>query len=151
MPKVTIELVHETLSTNNLEPEKIQKILAEIEEQAAAEAEAQKANAEPPVKKQFIILLSDPRGTLPEGQDYVGWVLQIPEDESAATATERLIRAAYEYNISKKGRKYPVRTIGEAAEAIGPRYLKEQSLAVKTKTPVLILRTDNRIPEIETE
>lgn len=150
MPKVSVELIHEVLSSNNLEPETIQKVLQQIEEQAAAEAEAEKANREPPVKKQFIMILSDPNGTVPD-QDYVGWVAQIPQDDSPGATLEKLIRASYEYNISKKGRKYPVKSIGEACEAVGGRFLKEQGIAIKTKTPVTILRTDNKIPEIESD
>lgn len=150
MAKVSVELIHEVLSQNNLEPETIQKVLAQIEEQAAAELEAEKANREPTVKKQFVMIISDPRGTLPE-EDYVGWIAQIPEDENVGTTMEKLIRASYEYNISKKGRKYPVKSIGEACEAVGSRFLKEQNIAIKTKTPVTIIRTDNKIPEIESD
>lgn len=150
MPKVSVELIHQVLSDNQLEPDTINKLINQIEEQAAAEAEAEKANREPTVKKQFVIIVSDPRGTLPE-EDYVGWVAQIPEDDPVGDTVDRLIRASYEYNISKKGRKYPVKTVGEACEAVGARFLKEQSLAIKNKVPVSIIKTDNKIPEIESD
>lgn len=150
MPKVSVELIHEVLSNNNLEPDTIQKVLQQIEEQAAAEAEAEKEKRDPPVKKQFVIIVSDPRGTIPD-EDYVGWVAQIPEDEVPGTTMEKLIRASYEFNISKKGRKYPVKTVGEACEAVGARFLKEQSISIKNKTPVTIIKTDNKIPEIESD
>ncbi|EDY82840.1 hypothetical protein VDG1235_2463 [Verrucomicrobiia bacterium DG1235] len=150
MPKVSVELIHEVLSNNNLEPDTIVKVLKQIEEQAAAEAEAEKANRDPVVKKQFVMIISDPRGTIPD-EDYVGWIAQIPEDDPVGETMDRLIRASYEYNISKKGRKYPVKTVGEACEAVGARFLKEQNLAIKTKVPVTILKTDNKIPEIESD
>lgn len=150
MPKVSVELIHQVLADNQLEPDTINKLITQIEEQAAAEAEAEKANREPTVKKQFVIIVSDPRGTLPE-EDYVGWVAQIPEDDPVGETVDRLIRASYEYNISKKGRKYPVKTIGEACEAVGARFLKEQSLSIKNKVPVSIIKTDNKIPEIESD
>ncbi|MBC2607712.1 hypothetical protein [Pelagicoccus albus] len=150
MPKVSVELIHEVLSNNNLEPDMITAVLKQIEEQAAAEAEAEKANREPTVKKQFVIIVSDPNGTIPS-EDYVGWVAQIPEDDPVGETMDRLIRASYEYNISKKGRKYPVKTVGEACEAVGARFLKEQSLAIKNKVPVAVVRTDNKIPEIESD
>ncbi len=150
MPKVSVELIHEVLTQNELEPEVVNKLIKQIEEQAAREAEAEKEAREPPVKKQFVVVLSDPNGTLPE-EDYVGWVAQIPENDSPGVTVERIIRASYEYNISKKGRKYPVKSIGEACEAVGARFLKEQDVAIKTKTPVTILRTDNKIPEIESD
>ena len=150
MPKASIELIHEVLTNNQLQPNQTQKILSDLEEQLAAEAEAEKATREPPIKKQFVIILSDPHGTLPD-QDYVGWVGQIPEDDPVSDTLDRLHRATHEYNISKKGRKYPCKTVGESCEAVGARYLKEQSLAIKTKVPVTIIRTDNKIPEIESD
>ena len=70
MPKVSVELIHEVLSNNNVEPETIQAVLKQIEEQAAAEAEAEKANRDPVVKKQFVLIVSDPKGTLP-AEDWV--------------------------------------------------------------------------------
>ena len=81
----------------------------------------------------------------------MGWVLQIPESDNPGTTIERVKRAAYEYNISKKGRKYPVNSIGEACEAIGAKFQKEQSVAIKTKLPVTVLRTANVLPKIEEE
>lgn len=150
MPKVSVELIHEVLSANNLDQETIQKVLAEIEKQAEAEAEAAKSEREPQQKKQFILLVSDPRGTIPD-EDYVGWIVQIPEDDSPDTTMDKLFRASYEYNISKKGRRHPVKSVGEACEAVGTRFLKEQDLAIKTKIPVTILKTDNKIPEIEAD
>lgn len=150
MPKVSVELIHEVLTNNHLEPDTILTVLKQIEEQAAAEAEAEKANRDPVVKKQFVIVVSDPRGTIPD-EDYVGWVAQIPEDDPVGETMDRLIRASYEYNISKKGRRYPVKSVGEACEAVGARFLKEQNLAIKNKVPVTVLRTDNKIPEIESD
>jgi hypothetical protein len=153
--KASIETVHEVLTNEHLEPDQINKILKQIEEQAAAEAEAAKAERGPTQKKQFVIILSDPSGfilgSFDKVFDLVGWVAQIPEDDDTATTMDRLTRAAYEYNTSKKGRKYPVKTIGEACEAVGARFLKEQGIAVKTKMPIQIVVTDNKIPEIESD
>lgn len=150
MPKVSVELIHEVLTNNNLEPDTIVKLLKQIEEQAAAEAEAEKATRDPVVKKQFVMIISDPKGTIPD-EDYVGWIAQIPEDDPVGETMDRLIRASYEYNISKKGRRYPVKTVGEACEAVGGRFLKEQNISIKNKIPVTILKTDNKIPEIESD
>ena len=100
----------------------------------------------PPVKKQFVILLSDPNGKLPK-VDFTGWVLQLPEDESPASVQERLLKATYDYNASKKGRLYPAKTVGDAIEAVPAKFFKEAELWIKTKEPVLVLRTDNEIPK----
>jgi hypothetical protein len=105
----------------------------------------------PALKKQFVILISDPDGRLPEGNDFAGWVLQIPENESVMTATERIHKAAYEFNTTKKGRLMPARTVGEAIEHIPAKHFKEAGLFVKTKIPVLMLKTDNEIPVERTD
>jgi len=148
--KASIETVHEVLTTENLDPDQTQKILKRIEELTAQELEEEKANREPTVKKQFVVILSDPTGIILNQFDkhfrLVSWVVQVPEDDPADGALDSIIRASYEYNLSKKGRKYPVKTIGEACEAVGARFLKEQGVAVKTKVPVQVIVTDNRIP-----
>jgi hypothetical protein len=93
-----------------------------------------------------VILISDPDGRLPK-HDFVGWVLQIPESESVATTTDRIFRSCYDYNTTKKGRLLPVKTVGEALEAVPAKQFKEADVWVKSKTPVLMLRTDNEIPK----
>ena len=150
MAKIPIEIIAEALNSNNLDQDTISKVMNDIAHMAQVLAEEEKVQREPLVKKQFIIAVSDPRGTLPD-EDYVGWVLQIPESDNPGTTIERVKRAAYEYNISKKGRKYPVNSIGEACEAVGAKFQKEQSVAIKTKLPVTVLRTDNVLPKIEEE
>jgi hypothetical protein len=144
MAKVDLDLVKFVLTRNEMEPRTVARIIEEVRK----EAEMQQAENEkpPPVKKQFAILISDPLGTLPEGKDYTGWVLQIPEEDSPAVTVERLTRAAYEFNVTPKGRRMPVQSVGEVCEAVPTRILKEQNVWVKTKEPVLMLRTDNKIP-----
>jgi hypothetical protein len=102
-------------------------------------------DAPPAVKKQFVILISDPENRFP-AFDFAGWVLQIPEDESPATTQERIFRGAYDFNCTRKGRLYPAKTVGEALENVPAKHFKECELWLKTKIPVLILKTDNQIP-----
>lgn len=109
---------------------------------------AEKPEKQPQVKKQWVVMVSDPAGKL-EGIDLVGWVFQIPEEDSPATTQGRIHEAAYAYNRSKRGRLHPVQTIGEAVENVKGGQFKEQELWVKTKTPVLVLRTDNEIPGVD--
>lgn len=143
MAKVDLDLVKFVLQQNEFDA----RMVAQIIEQVQKEAEQQAAENEkpPPVKKQFAIMISDPQGELPD-KDFVGWVLQLPEEDSPAVAEERLIRASYEFNVTPKGRRMPVQTIGEACETVPARLLKEQNVWVKTKEPVLMLKTGNKIP-----
>jgi hypothetical protein len=56
------------------------------------------------------------------------------------------LQGAYDYNASKKGRLYPAKTVGDALENVPAKFFREAELWVKTKTPVIVLRTDNEIP-----
>ena len=143
MPKIDVNQVADILKRNEVEPSILKQIVAEM--QAVLEAEAGEEKA-PPVKKQWCIMISDPEGRLPEGEDFAGWVLQIPESESVMTTEERVRRAAYEFNATKRGRLLPATTVGEAMENVAAKHFKEADCWVKTKTPVLMLKTDNKIP-----
>jgi len=144
MPKVDLELVKMILQRNELDIRLVSQILEDINTETKANEDVDDS-AGPPVKKQFVVLVSDPKGEL-EGKDFVGWVLQIPEDDSPMSTEERLIKAAYEFNMSKKGRKMPVKTIAEVCEHVSGIFTKEQGVWPKTKEPVYILRTGGKIP-----
>ena len=143
MPKIDINKVAEILKRNEVEPALLRQIVEEMQMVAQPENDEEKP---PAVKKQFCFLLSDPEGRMPEGVDFTGWVVQIPEEESVSTTVERIFRAAYEFNTTKRGRLLPVKTVGEAMEHVAAKHLKEAQVWVKTKEPVLVVRTDNKIP-----
>ena len=145
MAKVEVDILKKILERNDIEVRKRNQVLQDIKH--VLEQEALEKDMKPPQpKKEFTILISDPRGHL-KGQDVSGWVLQIPEGENPGLALDKLTAAAYEHNASPKGRKFPVETIGEACESVSPKILKEQNVWVKTKVPVLVLRTDNKLPK----
>ncbi len=144
MAKIEITKVREIIKRSNLEAEVMNELLAAIEEEVQL-AEAEAEVKPPPQKKQFVIVVSDPQGELPE-KDFVGWVVQIPEVASPLTVPERIFRAAYDFNLSRRGRKNPVSTVGEACEAVSQRHFKEAEISVKTKVPVSVIVTDNEIP-----
>ncbi len=149
MPKIDVSTVAEILKKNQIDPALLRRVVEEMN--LAVQPEGGDEEKPPAVKKQFVILVSDPDGKLPPKSDFVGWVLQIPEDDSVATTQERIFRACYDFNASKKGRLLPVKTVGEALENVPAKYFKEADVWVKTKTPVLMLKTDNEVPKAETE
>ena len=144
MPKIDVSKVAEILKKNQIDPAVLRRVIEEMN--LAVQPDAGEEDKPPPVKKQHIIVVSDPEGKLPKG-DFTGWVLQIPENESPATTPDRVFRAAYEFNASKKGRLLPVKTVGEAFEAVPAKHFRDTDLWVKTKEPVIVLRTDNEIPK----
>lgn len=143
MSKIEVNKVAEILKKNALEPALLRRV---VEEMNLAIQPEDSDFSVAPLKKQFVILISDPENRLP-AVDLVGWVLQIPESESPATTESRICRAAFYFNVSKKGRLLPVKTVGEAIENVSSKFFKESGLWVKTKTPVLMLRTNNEIPK----
>jgi hypothetical protein len=144
MPKIEVNKVAEILKKNDISPAILRRIIEEMN--LAVQPDPGEEDKPPALKKQFVILVSDPDGKLPK-HDFVGWVLQIPENESVATTQERVFRSSYDYNTTKKGRLLPVKTVGEALESVPAKFFKEADVWVKTKTPVLMLKTDNEIPK----
>ncbi len=144
MPKIEVNKVAEILKKNDISPAVLRRVIEEMN--LAVQPEGGDEDKPPAVKKQFAILVSDPDGKLPK-HDFVGWVLQLPESESVATTLDRIFRSAYDYNTTKKGQLMPVKTVGEAIEVIPAKAFKEADLWVKSKTPVLVLKTNNEIPK----
>jgi hypothetical protein len=70
----------------------------------------------------------------------------MPENEDTRDVVELIKKAAYNFNASKKGRKYPVNTIGQAIEGVGNKFFKPYNVSLKTKEPVLVITTDNVLP-----
>ena len=145
MAKIDVAKVADILRQNELEPAVMRRIIEQINKvtEEAAVADEEKPPAQ---KKQFVILVSDPEGQMPE-QELAGWVLQIPEEASALSVQERVHKAAYDFNATLRGRKLPVESMGEAFETVPAKGFKEVEVWVKTKTPVLVLTTDNKLPK----
>lgn len=146
MPKIEVSQVADILKRHKLEPSLLREIVQELNE--VTQPGADDDIKPPPMKKQFVVLLSDPAGKLPQ-HDLVGWVVQIPENASPHSAADRIFKGAYDYNASKRGRLLPVKSVGEALESAGAKYFKEAELWVKTKTPVSVMVTDNILPKDE--
>lgn len=147
--KVDLEVIKSITQRRIADIRVINEIMSDIQAELKAEEE-EKANRPPPVKKQFVVMLSDPEGALKD-QDITGWVLQIPEEDNMMAAPQKVIAAAYEFNTTPKGRRMPVQTIGEACESVSAKIFKEQNVWVKTKTPVIAVSVDNAIPTDESE
>ncbi len=145
MPKIDTDQVAMILNQNELPQPVVERIMKDIQRQVEEEQQQKEAEKAPKKKRQFVILLSDPEGELPK-KDIVGWVVQISEHDSPLSAPERIQRAAYEFNASPRGRKLPALSMGEAIESVSAKFFKEQEIAIKTKVPVLALRTDNKLP-----
>src|SRR3954471_9069309 len=121
MPKIEVSKVAEILKKSEISPAILRRVIEEMN--LAVQPETGDDEKPPAVKKQFVILVSDPDGKLPK-HDFVGWVLQVPENESVATTQDRIFRASYDYNTTQKGRLLPVKTVGEAVENVPAKFFK---------------------------
>ena len=146
MAKIEVNQAAEIIKKHKVEPSILREIVEEMN--LATQPDGDEDIKPPAQKKQYVILLSDPAGSLPK-VDLVGWVLQIPEDASPLSTQERIHKGAYDFNASKRGRLLPVKSIGESIESVSAKYFKEAELWVKTKLPVQILTTDNVLPRDE--
>lgn len=144
MPKkIELAKVADALKRHSVQPELARGVIEDLNRISAAEGPDDEAA--PRQKKQFVFVLSDPEGRL-GNFDFAGWVMQLPEEESAALVLERVHTAAHAFNSTRKGRKLGAKTLGEALEAMPSKLLKEQSVWLKTKSPILVVRSDNKIP-----
>lgn len=149
--KVEISLAADAMKQAGIPAGKIREVIEALNAEAAAKEKD--ADEKPPAaKKQFVIVLSDPRGRLTKeffdaaGFDsFVGWVIQIEESESPHTAIEKVEESAYIFNRTKRGRLMPLQTIGETFESCPSFALKEAGVWVKTKMPVQVVITKNEI------
>ncbi len=150
MAKVDIELVEMVLKRAKVESTQIARIIEDIKFQSEAAKEA--GEKEPPVKKQFVVIVNDPYGKIAEtGFEYAGWVVQIPEDDAPQSALQKLHFGAYDFNITPKGRKMPIKTIDEAVRFGSAKIYKEHQIWLKNKEPVLIMTTNGKLPKAEKE
>lgn len=128
-----------------LENDVLTEIMGEL--QSAIEEDMDANEEQPkvaPIKKQFIVVVADNDGILAD-HDLVGWILQMPEDEPMQSVKEKMMRTAKSFNLSKKGRRFPVETVGETCESVPGRIFKENKLWLKTKEPVLLVPMVNRM------
>ncbi len=144
MAKVELELVKRILKRAELENNVLSEIMGELQSAINEESEINEEPKAAPIKKQFVVLVSDSEGVLSE-KELVGWVLQLPEDEPMQSVTDKIARVAKAFNLSKKGRRFPVETVGETCENVPSRIFKEQKLWLKTKEPVLLVPVNNTL------
>lgn len=144
MAKVDIELVQMVLQRADLGAQKTAQIMEDLKfESKQKDNDGEK---EPAVKKQFVIVVNDPYGKIGETGFEQGWVVQIPEDAAPMEALEKLHKGVYDFNLTPKGRRMPIKTIAEACEFGSAKLYKEHKIWVKTKEPVLALVTNGKIP-----
>lgn len=146
MPKLNIESVPPVLKKFIDATDVVSNITKELNKLIQREKEERDANRTPKKKNQYVVLVSDPEGKIPAGTELVAWVTQIKEDEDSGSILSKIINAIRNFNQSKKGRKNPADSIGDGIDAAQRKFFKEENIDIKTKMPVRVMITDNKIP-----
>lgn len=152
MPKVDIETIPPVLGDfittppTEINKESIAKINKALEKVAKEEKEARAADKGPKQKYQYVLLVADPEGKVPAGTELVGWTTKIKEEHDAGTILERILKGIRNFNLSKKGKKSPAKTVGDGIEGATRKFFKEEEIQILNKEPVRIIFTDNKLP-----
>ena len=111
------------------------KIINDIER----EVEQNKPEREKNPKKQFVgIAVTDN----PDFEEVPFFLVQIEEGDDHNTIVDRITHATAEHNNTPKGEKFPIDTLGGALQETKRKFITEKKVWVKTKEPVIIVRTD---------
>ena len=144
----TISTLLESARENGLPKGVTDKLVADLRK-AAQDEKAARVPAKRQ-KTQHAILVSDPEGRL-KGMELVGWVVAMEEDAPPQAAYHRILAAVNLFNGSKRGRKAPLETLGDAMEVLRGRFLKQeregQKVQIKTRTPVALQAVANALPK----
>lgn len=136
MSKITIETVQKALIQSRIDDDSRKEVLKKIREFV----ESDKEEPEPRVKRQLVpVVFGD------DGDDMTASIIAIPEDEHPGKVLDIISAAATDFNASPRGRKLPVMNVAEAIENISARFFKAHGAVVRTKTPVMVVRSDNEL------
>ena len=140
---IKIEDVIRVLAQQKLPPATLVAVENQLEEIEADKKADKEDSKGPKSKSQFNVILFDANGVV-KG-DFTALVVQTPEGESPATLLDKVYKASYEFNTTKKGRKHPIKTVADAAN-IKRAITKAHKIHFKTKEPVQVIVTNNEIP-----
>jgi hypothetical protein len=147
----TIFTVQESMRESGATSELIAAVVKTLRK-TAAEEKASRDNAPKKAKTQFVALKLRSEESTSANGDHLGWILQLEESASPVVAYHRVIAAANAFNSSKKGRRVPVKTLGQALENVPARFYKTTNptevTRVKTRVAVAIMTiASNDLPK----
>lgn len=123
-------------------------LIADINEKSELEENNESEKEKPPrIKKQFNIIVSDPEHKIPAGVELTGWVTQMNEDEPITSALTKIYTAVYDFN-AQSGRNDKFKSVGDACQNLKTKFFKNAGITIKTKEPVFVQITNNKIPTV---
>ncbi|MDR1816622.1 MAG: hypothetical protein LBR07_00220 [Puniceicoccales bacterium] len=143
---IKIELIKEAVEAALPDnPTAVAQVLSKNAEVANEAEEADAKEKSPSEEKAWALVVLDAPAEV-RSLDLTGYAFQYPASESPHLIKERIYRAVYEFNTTKKGRKSPVSNIGDAAEIVPAKHWKEAGAKPRNKEPAYVVFLDNEVP-----
>ncbi len=142
MSKISLEEVQQSLLEQKVDNQVVTKIITDLEKKIQEEKD-NKVSA-PKSKNEFLIIISDPNNEL-AGKDLTGWVVTQRQGLDSSQILSKIRDSIKEMIDSQKRKKFIVSSLGEGIERLKRKFLAPKEIMVKTKNPVQVLITDNKL------
>jgi len=144
--KIDIDEIPQILLSLKVDQKTVQQVadkLREVAEDNAAEA----GPKGPKSKYKYLVVASDPDNLYPQLENIPMWVFKVKDEEKHTDVLPRFFKGVYDFNAkSRKGKKNPIKSVGDGIQTVGPKFFKPEKSPILTKNPVIVLKTDNKIP-----
>ena len=145
MPKLDLNTVMGILQANQTPTPLLKKIEHGLNEAAKEEEEEKSAPEEQPSYEPLLVT-TVPSGDLNEDSPF--FVMDYDSKRMNHTeAMDNFKRLVWEHNDKTKSKKKHAVTIGEAFQYVPGVLLKQHGFKIRYKTPVILVRTENNLPE----
>ena len=144
MSKISLEEVEAKLREKNVDAQIVKTVIKELEE--VVEEEKDNRDTTPKQKNEFLIVLLDPNDEL-KGRDFTGFVVQQKQGDDAGLVLDKIRTAAHDTNAAKKRKKNMIKTMTDAFHGIKRAFIKSKNIMIKTKIPVRVLITNDKLSE----
>lgn len=137
-----LEDIIQVLKTEKLPEPTIANVVAKLK----ALQEDNRTEATPKSKHKYVIVLCDKDNKLAAAGDMGGFVVQMALEDDPNLLLNKIGTAVKAFNANtRKGRKNPIKTVGEAAEDLPRRFSKEAGFHFKTRGITRVITTDNNV------
>ena len=145
MPKLDLNIVMGILQAHQTPTALLKNIERGLNEAAKEEDEAKLEPGDQPSYEPLLIT-TVPDGPLDENSPF--FVLDFDSKKmNHVEALENLRRVVWEHNEKSKSKKKHAHTIGEAFQYLPGVLLKQHGFKIRYKTPIMLARTVNNLPE----
>ncbi len=140
--RVSLEVLRDVLTEEGVETTKQQKILDHLQEILDEEKKDKESEKVPKSKNEFgvVLFVSDL-----VSKEYTACIYQVKEGYDKSTVLKNISDAAKNQNDAAKKKKNIITTMGEAFQYLKRKWVKEQGISLKTKTPIEVIISDNKL------